>query len=52
MIRELNKLLPLIGIGAASCALMMTIETSEPLSAAINVLFLGYCVAVAMSRMK
>jgi hypothetical protein len=52
MARELNRLLPLAGIGVASCALMKTMEAGWPWSAALNGLFLGYCVAVAMSRMK
>ena len=50
--QELNRLLPLMGIGAASCALMKTIEVGWPWSAAFNGLFLGYCVAIALSRMK
>lgn len=52
MLRELNRLLPLMGIGATSCALMKTIEAGMPWSAALNMLFCGYCVSVALSRMK
>ena len=52
MIQELNRLLPLMGIGVASCALMKTMEAGWPWSAAFNGLFLGYCVALARSMMK
>jgi len=52
MVRELNRLLPLMGIGAASCALMKTMEAGWPWSAVLNGLFLVYCFAVALSRMK
>ena len=52
MVRELNRLLPLTGIGATSCALMKTIEVGSLWGAALNALFLVYCVAVTMSRMK
>ena len=52
MVRELNRLLPLMGIGVVSCALMKTIEVGSLCCAALNALFLVYCVAVAMSRMK
>lgn len=52
MARELNRLLPLAGIGVTSCALMKTAEAGWHWSAALNALFLVYCVAVALSRMK
>lgn len=50
--KELNKIWPIIGVSATSCALMKTIEMGHAWSAAFNVLFLVYCAAVAMSRMK
>ena len=50
--KELNKILPVVGIGVASCALMKTIEAGYAWSAAFNALFLLYSAAVAMSRMK
>lgn len=50
--KELNKILPLIGVGVASCALMKTIEVGHAWSAAFNALFLVYSAAIAMSRMK
>lgn len=50
--KELNKILPVAGVGVASCALMKTIEAGWPWSAAFNALFLLYSAAVAFSRMK
>ena len=50
--KHLNRILPVAGVGVASCALMKTIEAGHAWSAAFNALFLLYSVAVAFSRMK
>ena len=52
LLKELNKILPVASVIAASCALMKTIETAHPWSAALAALFLIYSVAVTFSRMK
>ena len=52
MMRELNRLLPLVGIGIASCAFMKALEANWHGAAAFNGLFLGYYAALAISRMK
>ena len=50
--KHLNRILPVIGVGVASCALMKTIEVGHAWSAAFNALFLMYSAAVAFSRMR
>lgn len=50
--KELNKILPVIGVGVASCALMKTIEAGHAWGVALNALFLVYSTAITMSRMK
>lgn len=50
--KHLNRILPVAGVGVASCALMKTIEAGHAWSAAFNALFLVYSAAIAMSRMR
>lgn len=50
--KELSKILSVVGVGVASCALLKTLEAGWPWCAAFNGLFLGYCVAVVLYRMK
>lgn len=50
--KGLARILPVVGIGVASCALLKTIEAGWPWCAAFNGLFLGYCAAVVLSRMR
>jgi len=47
-----NKLLPIAGVSAASCAILKSVEAGHAWQAAINSLLLLYAVAVTMSRMK
>lgn len=47
-----NKLLPIAGISAASCAILKNVEAGHAWQAALNSLILLYVVAVTMSRMK
>ena len=50
--KELSRILPTVGIGVAPCALLKTIKAGSPWCAALNGLFLGYCMAVVLYRMK
>jgi len=52
LLKHLNRILPVVGVGVASCALMKTIEVGHAWSAAFNALFLLYSAAVTFSRMK
>lgn len=51
-LKELSKVLPTVGIGVASCALLKTIEAGWTWCAAFNGLFLGYCIAVVLYKMR
>lgn len=52
LLKHLNRILPVAGVGVASCALMKAIEMGHVWSAAFSALFLLYSAAVAFSRMK